>query len=80
MRARVGTLVKRRRQALGWTQDQLAYLSGVNQGHISQIERNLKTPTLPTLNRLRDALALPDDEYGEWIEACSPPERRRGAA
>lgn len=70
-RTKIGRDVKRRRVRLGLSQAQLSELSGIAQGHISQIERGERKPSLSTLAKLRDALGLPPDEFAEWIEAAA---------
>lgn len=67
----IGRDIKRRRLRLDLSQVGLAELSGVAQGHISQIERGERRPSLQTLAKLRDALGLPPDEFAEWIESAA---------
>lgn len=67
-RTKLSRDIKRRRTHLGLSQTKLAEMSGVRQGHISQIENGERRPNLATLHKLRDALGLPPDEFAEWIE------------
>ena len=47
-----GFLLKHHREAAGLTQEQLEQKSGVGQKHISNIEKGLITPRLPTLEKM----------------------------
>lgn len=44
------------------SQKELSKLSGVSQSHISELESNLKSPTLSTIEKLMNALNVPLDE------------------
>jgi len=55
----VGLRIRRRRKELGKTQKELAAQAGINQGYLSQIERNLAKPRRPTINALAVALDCP---------------------
>lgn len=79
--------VKELREAEGWTQDQLAKISGVNQGTISKIERN-KTGGIEfdNLERLARAfnvkaayLVVQDDEEEEAPPNKPAPPKKKAA-
>lgn len=70
-RNQLGRDIKRRRKQLGLSQSKLAELSGIGQGHISQIENGSRRPNLATLHKLREALGLPPDEFADWIEKAA---------
>jgi transcriptional regulator with XRE-family HTH domain len=53
-----GPLVKEQRQALGITQAELARRLGVKPAYISIIEKNLRRPSLPLLQRMSDVLGV----------------------
>lgn len=55
----LGQTVLELRTKYGWTQDELAWRSGINRTHIGRIERDETVPTIPTIGRLEDALGLP---------------------
>jgi SOS-response transcriptional repressor LexA len=59
IRESIGDRIRRRREELAMTQQSLAAAAGVNQGYISQIERNLASPRKRTLDALADALNVP---------------------
>ena len=44
------------RERVGVTQEQLSFRAGLSRPYISQLERNLKSPTVDTLFRICDAL------------------------
>jgi transcriptional regulator with XRE-family HTH domain len=48
---RIGERLRFYRQAKGKTQAVVAGLAGITEDYLSQIERGLKTPTLPLLHR-----------------------------
>lgn len=55
----VGERIRRRRKELGLKQNELATAAGVNQGYVSQIERDQVTPRPRTIDALAIALDLP---------------------
>lgn len=55
----VAERVREFRLALGWTVGQLAERSGLSKGMLSKIENAQASPSLGTLARLSDALAVP---------------------
>ncbi|MBA2557902.1 MAG: helix-turn-helix transcriptional regulator [Chloroflexi bacterium] len=67
---RLGKRIKARRQELNMTQVQLAEVSGITQGHISQLEKGERGPTLATLRKLRSALAVEDSEFLMWLDVA----------
>ena len=55
----MGERIRARRAELGLSQIQLAEASGVNQGYVSEIERDMGNPSRRTLDALSAALRLP---------------------
>lgn len=55
---RIGERLKFYRQAKGKTQAVVAGLAGVSEGYLGQIERGLKTPTLPLVHRFSKILGV----------------------
>lgn len=47
------------RARANFSQEQLAALAGIHRNVVGRIERNLITPTIPTLFALADALGVP---------------------
>ena len=50
--------VREARQRAGLTQERLSFLAGLSRPYISELERNLKSPTVETLFRICDALQV----------------------
>jgi len=55
---RFGKEVKRRRDACGFSQEELADRAQVHSSYISQMERGVKSPTLGVICRLAKALQI----------------------
>ena len=51
-----GLEVRSVRKTLNISQEQLAYMAGVNRSHMGQIERGQKSPSLLTIERIAKAL------------------------
>ena len=66
----LGERIQQARQEAGLNQRQLAEVAGIGQGHLSEIERGLKRPSIATLKRLREALSLREDKWTTWIDAA----------
>lgn len=60
--ATVAAKVKDKRLKLGLTVEQLAQISGISTGALSQLERGMGNPSLGTLGRLAMALSTPLEE------------------
>jgi transcriptional regulator with XRE-family HTH domain len=58
MEAIFGKVIRRFRQDLGYSQEDLAELAGLHRTYISQLERGLKSPSLKVLFALSKALKL----------------------
>lgn len=57
----VGRILRRKREALGISQEELAARSEVDRSYISILERGLKSPTIETLEKICGALGtLPE--------------------
>jgi transcriptional regulator with XRE-family HTH domain len=54
----MGQELRKARQKAGLTQEQLSFRAGLSRPYISQLERELKSPTVETLFRICDALAV----------------------
>lgn len=72
--ARLGARLRARREALGWSQAELAEKVRISTNYVGVLERGLKLPTLDTLLALAKALGVPASELlGEprpdpWLE------------
>lgn len=67
----LGELVKRRRHALGLTQEQLAHAADVASRTVRNIERGERKPTRATLEQLRRALQLRRSDVRNLIRSQS---------
>ncbi|MFT3956089.1 MAG: helix-turn-helix transcriptional regulator [Piscinibacter sp.] len=56
---RFGQAVRQRREARGWSQQQLARRAGLNRSYMGEVERAAVMPSLATASKLADALELP---------------------
>lgn len=59
MRLDYGGAIRQVRKARRMTQQQVARLAGVEQSHLSLLERGQRAPSLPALERIADALRFP---------------------
>ncbi|WP_198368333.1 helix-turn-helix domain-containing protein [Roseomonas sp. KE0001] len=64
----LGARLRALRQAAGLTLDALAEAASLDKGYLSRVERGLKAPSIATLLRLSEALAVPVGElFGESV-------------
>jgi transcriptional regulator with XRE-family HTH domain len=54
----MGEELRKAREQAALTQEQLSFRAGLARPYISQLERNLKSPTVDTLFRICDALGV----------------------
>ena len=64
----LGEELLRARTAAGLTQEQLSFRAGLSRPYISQLERDLKSPTLDTLFLLCDALGVSAADVVDRVE------------
>ena len=58
IRKRLGLNVQRIRRQRHWSQEELAFESGLHRTYISGIERGIRNPTVLVLEKLADALGV----------------------
>ena len=58
IRKQVGLNVRRIRHEKNWSQEELAFQSGIHQTYISGVEGGARNPTVAVLKRLADALGV----------------------
>jgi len=69
---RIGKEVRRRRQALDWTLEELGHRSGLSPRYISSLEKDLRDPSLSTIEAVAHALgAEPGELLG--VKGVAPP-------
>ena len=59
----IGDRIKKRRQKLGLTQEELAARTELSKGFISQLERNLTSPSITTLMDILEALGTDISDF-----------------
>ncbi len=59
----IGDRIKRRRLKLGLTQEELAARTELSKGFISQVERNLTSPSIATLMDILEALGMDISDF-----------------
>ena len=64
----LGEELRKARESAGLTQERLAFRAGLSRPYVSQLERDLKSPTLHALFRLCDALGLRASELVARVE------------
>ena len=62
IRRQVGLNLKRIRKERGWSQEELAFESGLHRTYISGIERGARNPTIVILERLAQTLDVKIEE------------------
>ena len=53
-----GRLIRKHRNAKGWSQEELADRAGMHRTFISSIERGVRNPTVTSLHRVASAMGL----------------------
>ena len=66
----VGDRLREARVARGLTQEQLSFRAGLSRPYISQLERDLRSPTVDTLFRICDALEVPAADIVRRVDAA----------
>lgn len=70
---RLGERVRRERERLGWTQEELAERAGLHPAYVGQIERAQKKVSLATVDRLVEALGV---STSSLLDPAQHPDRR----
>ena len=70
IRRQVGINVQRLRKGRSWSQEDLAFESGLHRTYISGIERGARNPTVLVLKELADALEVSPDRL---LKESPPP-------
>lgn len=59
IRKQVGANLQRYRRLKGWSQEQLAFETGLHRTYISGIERGVRNPTIQIIQDIADSLGIP---------------------
>lgn len=54
----IGKVIKKHRLSASLTQEQLAFIAGLNRGYISLLEQDQRNPKLETLQKIAGALEV----------------------
>lgn len=68
----IGQELRKSRQRAGLTQEELAFRAGLSRPYISELERDLKSPTLDTLFLICDALGVAAADIVARADAARP--------
>lgn len=58
IRQRLGTNLRRLREAKGWSQEAFAHEAGIHRTYVSDIERGARNPTIMILEKLAKPLGV----------------------
>ncbi|WP_369823967.1 helix-turn-helix domain-containing protein [Sporosarcina sp. P26b] len=64
----IGVVLKKIRKSMKFSQEELAFKSGLDRTYISMLERNVKQPSITTIFLLADALNLRPSELVRQLE------------
>ena len=67
IRKQVGLNVQKIRRERGWSQEELAFESGLHRTYISGIERGVRNPTILVLEKIAAALGVPSAKLLEDV-------------
>ena len=73
----MGDELRESRERAGLTQEELSFRAGLSRPYISQLERNLKSPTIDTLFLICDALGISAAELIGRVDAARRRKPRR---
>ena len=68
IRRQVGRNVRQIRKERGWSQEDLAFESGLDRTYISGVERGVRNPTVLVLEELAQALKVPAARLLEAVQ------------
>jgi transcriptional regulator with XRE-family HTH domain len=68
IRRLVGLNVQRLRQEKGWSQEELAFRSGLHRTYVSGVERGKRNPTVVVLDRIARSLGVSPAELLRTVE------------
>ena len=68
----IGARIRQHRNRKGLTQETLALNSGINVSFLGDIERNIKKPSIESLEKLLDALGITFQEFFDFEADIKP--------
>ena len=72
----VGEELRKARELAGLTQEQLSFRAACSRPYVSQLERDLKSPTIDTLLRICEALEIRASELLARVEKSREVDRQ----
>jgi len=72
-----GLAVRKHRECLGWSQEDLADKAELDRTYISDIERGRRNPSLSSIARLADALGVSLDMLFATVEEIKKTDKRK---
>ena len=73
----LGLEIQRRRLEKGFSQENLAEITGLHRTYISQLERGLKSPSVSVLSHITNALTVTMSEFLQAVEESLSVDRKR---
>jgi transcriptional regulator with XRE-family HTH domain len=70
VRKTLGLNLQRIRREKGWSQEELAFESGIHRTYVSGLERGIRNPTITVVQKLAESLRVP---FGALLD---PPARK----
>lgn len=58
-RETLGTNIRKQREQRKWSQEELAYRTGIHRTYISGVERGIRNPTLSIIEVIANTLEIP---------------------
>lgn len=77
IRKRVGLLIRDRRKAKGWSQEELSFRAGKHRTFVSSIERGTKNATVNSIHAIAKAMDLTVSELLEGLAKADHEEPKR---
>ena len=74
----LGQLIRKKRQLVGISQEELAARSGLDRTYISGVERGVRNPSLTALLKIAIGLQMSIAELLDGLEAALPGGKRNG--
>jgi transcriptional regulator with XRE-family HTH domain len=73
----LGDELRKAREAAEMTQEELSFAAEIDRTYVSQLERNLKSPTVDVLFRICDAVGIAASEFIARVEKSRASREKR---